>query len=60
MFEDLKKTKVAIIDDNTGYGVLGRGAATRILAQRNVAPVYTASDPWTPLSGAASAPPRVN
>jgi branched-chain amino acid transport system substrate-binding protein len=49
MVEDLKKTKVAIIDDNTGYGVLARGAVTQILAQRNLAPVYTATvDPDKP------------
>jgi branched-chain amino acid transport system substrate-binding protein len=49
MIEDLKRTKVAIIDDNTGYGVLARGAATQILAQRNLKPVYTATvDPDKP------------
>jgi branched-chain amino acid transport system substrate-binding protein len=49
MVEDLKKTKVAIIDDNTGYGVMTRGGVTQILAQRNLTPVYTATvDPDKP------------
>jgi branched-chain amino acid transport system substrate-binding protein len=49
MVEDLKKTKVAIINDNTGYGVLSREAVTRSLAARNLKPVYTATvDPNKP------------
>ena len=32
MVEDLKKTKVAIINDNTGYGVLSRETVTKFLA----------------------------
>ena len=49
MVEDLKTTKVAIIDDNTGYGVLSRGTVTQYLAERNLKPVYTATvDPNKP------------
>jgi branched-chain amino acid transport system substrate-binding protein len=49
MVEDLKKTKVAIINDNTGYGVLSRDTVTRFLAARNLKPVYTATvDPNKP------------
>ena len=49
MVEDLKKTKVAIINDNTGYGVLSRDAVTRYLAARDLKPVYTATvDPNKP------------
>jgi branched-chain amino acid transport system substrate-binding protein len=49
MVEDLKKTKVAIINDNTGYGVLSREAVIRFLAPYNLKPVYTATvDPNKP------------
>ena len=49
MVEDLKKTKVAIINDNTGYGVLSRDVVTKYLAARNLKPVYTATvDPTKP------------
>jgi branched-chain amino acid transport system substrate-binding protein len=49
MAEDLKKTKVAIINDNTGYGVLSRDKVTQFLAARNLKPVYTATvDPNKP------------
>lgn len=49
MVEDLKKTKVAIINDNTGYGVLSRDVVTKYLAARNLKPVYTATvDPNKP------------
>ena len=49
MVEDLKKTKVAIINDNTGYGVLSRDTVTKFLAARNLKPVYTATvDPNKP------------
>ena len=49
MVEDLKKTKVAIINDNTGYGVLSREVVTRYLAARDLKPVYTATvDPNKP------------
>jgi branched-chain amino acid transport system substrate-binding protein len=49
MVEELKKTKVAIINDNTGYGVLSRDSVTRALAARNLKPVYTATvDPNKP------------
>lgn len=49
MVEDLKKTKIAIINDNTGYGVLSREAATKFLAAYNLKPVYTATvDPNKP------------
>lgn len=46
---DLKKTKVAIINDNTGYGVLSRDTVTKYLANHNLKPVYTATvDPNKP------------
>jgi branched-chain amino acid transport system substrate-binding protein len=49
MVEELKKTKVAIINDNTGYGVLSRETATKYLAGYNLKPVYTATaDPSKP------------
>ncbi len=49
MVQDMKKTKVAIINDNTGYGVLSRDTVTRFLAQQNLKPVYTATvDPNKP------------
>ena len=49
MVEDLKTTKVAIINDNTGYGVLSRDTVTKFLAARNLKPVYTATvDPNKP------------
>jgi branched-chain amino acid transport system substrate-binding protein len=49
MVEDLKKTKIAIINDNTGYGVLSRDSVTRALAAHNLKPVYTATvDPNKP------------
>ena len=49
MVEDLKKTKVAIINDNTGYGVLSREAVKKYLAAYNLKPVYTATvDPNKP------------
>jgi branched-chain amino acid transport system substrate-binding protein len=49
MVEDLKKTKVAIINDNTGYGVLSRETVTKFLAAQNLKPVYTATvDPNKP------------
>jgi branched-chain amino acid transport system substrate-binding protein len=49
MVEDLKKTKIAIINDNTGYGVLSRDKVTQFLAARNLKPVYTATvDPNKP------------
>src|SRR4051812_24322395 len=49
MVEDLKKTKIAIINDNTGYGVLSRDLVTQYLAQRNMKPVYSATvDPNKP------------
>ena len=49
MVQDMKRTKVAIINDNTGYGVLSRDAVTKSLAQHNLKPVYTATvDPNKP------------
>ena len=49
MVDDLKKTKVAIINDNTGYGVLSRETVTKFLAAHNLKPVYTATvDPNKP------------
>lgn len=49
MVEDLKKTKVAIINDNTGYGVLSRETVMKFLATHNLKPVYTATvDPNKP------------
>ena len=49
MVQDMKRTKVAIINDNTGYGVLARDAVTKSLAQHNLKPVYTATvDPNKP------------
>ena len=49
MVEDLKTTKVAIINDNTGYGVLSRETVTKFLAEHNLKPVYTATvDPNKP------------
>jgi branched-chain amino acid transport system substrate-binding protein len=49
MVKDMKKTKIAIIDDNTGYGVLSRDTVTKLLAQHNLKPVYTATvDPNKP------------
>jgi branched-chain amino acid transport system substrate-binding protein len=49
MVETLKTSKVAIINDNTGYGVLSRDAVTQYLAQRNLKPVYSATvDPNKP------------
>jgi branched-chain amino acid transport system substrate-binding protein len=49
MTEDLKRSRIAIINDNTGYGVLTRDAVTQLLAQRNLKPVYTATvDPDKP------------
>jgi branched-chain amino acid transport system substrate-binding protein len=49
MAEDLKKTKIAIINDNTGYGVLSREAVIRFMAPYNLKPVYTATvDPNKP------------
>ena len=49
MVEDLKKTKVAIINDSTGYGVLSRDAVTKFLATHNLKPVYAATvDPNKP------------
>src|ERR1035437_6325367 len=49
MVQDLKKTKIAIINDNTGYGVLSREAVTMYLAAYNLKPIYTATvDPNKP------------
>jgi branched-chain amino acid transport system substrate-binding protein len=49
MVEDLKKAKIAIINDNTGYGVLSRDKVTQFLGARNLKPVYTATvDPNKP------------
>jgi len=49
MVQDMKKTRIAIINDNTGYGVLSRDAVTKYLAQQNIKPVYTATvDPNKP------------
>src|SRR3978361_1096387 len=49
MVEDLKTTRVAIINDNTGYGVLSRDTVTRFLAARNPKTVYhTTVDPNKP------------
>lgn len=49
MVEDLKKTKIAIINDNTGYGVLSRDLVTQYLAARGLKPVFTATvDPNKP------------
>jgi ABC-type branched-subunit amino acid transport system substrate-binding protein len=49
MVNDLKKTKVAIINDNTGYGVLSRETVMKYLATVNLKPVYTATvDPNKP------------
>lgn len=49
MVEDLKRTKVAIINDNTGYGVLSRETVTKFLAAHNLKPIYTATvDPNKP------------
>jgi branched-chain amino acid transport system substrate-binding protein len=49
MVNDLKKSKVAIINDNTGYGVLSRETVTKYLADHNLKPVYAATvDPNKP------------
>jgi branched-chain amino acid transport system substrate-binding protein len=49
MVNDLKKSRIAIINDNTGYGVLSRDTVTRFLAEYNLKPVYTATvDPNKP------------
>jgi branched-chain amino acid transport system substrate-binding protein len=49
MVSDLKKSKIAIINDNTGYGVLSRDTVTKFLANYNLKPVYTATvDPNKP------------
>lgn len=49
MVDDLKKTKVAIINDSTGYGVLSRDVVTKYLAMHNLKPVYAATvDPNKP------------
>lgn len=49
MVETMKHSKVAIINDNTGYGVLSRDAVTKVLATYNLKPVYTATvDPNKP------------
>jgi branched-chain amino acid transport system substrate-binding protein len=49
MVEDLKKAKVAIINDNTGYGVLSRETVTKFLATHNLKPIYAATvDPNKP------------
>ena len=49
MANDLKKSKIAIINDNTGYGVLSRDTVTKYLAAENLKPVYTATvDPNKP------------
>lgn len=49
MVETLKTTKVAIINDNTGYGVLSRDTVTKFLAARDIKPVYSATvDPSKP------------
>jgi branched-chain amino acid transport system substrate-binding protein len=49
MVETLKTTKVAIINDSTGYGVLSRDTVTRFLAARDIKPVYSATvDPNKP------------
>ncbi len=41
--DQLKKTRVAIINDNTGYGVLARDAVIKVLAGRGLKPAYTAT-----------------
>ncbi|HVZ07482.1 ABC transporter substrate-binding protein [Rhodopila sp.] len=49
MVEDLKKNRIAIINDNTGYGVLSRDKVTEFLTARGMKPVYTATvDPNKP------------
>jgi branched-chain amino acid transport system substrate-binding protein len=49
MVQDMRRTKIAIINDNTGYGVLSRDAVTKFLAQQSLKPVYTATvDPNKP------------
>jgi len=49
MAEDLKKTKIGIINDSTGYGVLSRDLVTKFLAGQNLKPVYAATvDPNKP------------
>jgi len=49
MVEELKKTRIAIIDDNTGYGVLSRDTAIHYMEAYNLKPVYTATvDPNKP------------
>jgi branched-chain amino acid transport system substrate-binding protein len=44
-----EKAKVAIINDNTGYGVLSRETVTKFLATHNLKPIYAATvDPNKP------------
>ncbi len=37
----LKRNKIAIIDDNTGYGVIAMQALTKLLAARGLKPAYS-------------------
>ena len=49
LVETLKKNKIAIIDDNTGYGVLSRDTVTKYMEAYKLKPVYTATvDPNKP------------
>ena len=49
MVETMNHRKVAIINDNTGYGVLSRDTVTKFLATYDLKPVYTATvDPNKP------------
>jgi branched-chain amino acid transport system substrate-binding protein len=43
MVEEMKRTKVAIINDNTGYGLLTRDGMIKFLADRGLKPVYVAT-----------------
>lgn len=49
MLGPMKRSKIAIINDNTGYGVLSRDTVTKFLAAHDIKPVYTATvDPNKP------------
>jgi branched-chain amino acid transport system substrate-binding protein len=41
LVDGMKRTKVAIIDDNTGYGVIAMQALTKLLATRGLKPAYS-------------------
>jgi branched-chain amino acid transport system substrate-binding protein len=41
LVDGMKRTKVAIIDDNTGYGVLSAQTLVKLLAKRGLKPAYS-------------------